>query len=113
MRTRVLGIAIAAALALAAPALAGNGHPWDGTWSGSAGEGGGTVQVIVAGDEVIGFFAGGDYITVTATSPLAADGALTFRWAGGSATLSVKGGKHLLLVRKNGDGSRTVTLTAD
>lgn len=110
MRTRAFGIAVAAVLALAAPAFAGG---WDGTWSGSAGEGGGTVQVIVAGDQVIGFFAGGDYITVTATSPLGADGTLSFRWTGGSATLSVKGGKHLLLVRKNGDGSRTVTLRAE
>ena len=109
MRRWAFGFFVAAALAWAAPALAG----WDGTWSGVAGEGGGTIQVIVAGNQVIGFFAGGDYITVTGTSPLGADGSLSFHWAGGRATLSVKGSKHLLVVHKNGDGSRTVTLRAE
>jgi len=59
---------------------------WDGTWAGGweAGDG---VQIIVAGEKVIGVFRGGDYPDVR-RSQLSTDGrTLTFAWAGGEGVL--------------------------
>lgn len=59
---------------------------WDGTWAGGW-ENGDGVQIIIAGDKVIGLFYGGDYRDVQ-QSQLSADGrTLTFGWAGGDGTL--------------------------
>ena len=48
-----------APVALADPDAA---HPWDSSWAGGFEDGGDGVQLIVAGNEVIGFFYHGDYI---------------------------------------------------
>jgi hypothetical protein len=80
----ILAIFIGAAGgALAAPS-------WDGTWAGGW-EGGVGVQIIVAGNKVIGVFRGGDYQDAR-HSEVSADGhTLSFAWAGGDG-LSLRTG---------------------
>jgi hypothetical protein len=69
----------AVGVALAAPS-------WDGTWAGGW-EGGDGVQIIVAGNKVVGVFRGGDYPDVQ-RSEVSADGrTLSFAWAGGDGLL--------------------------
>jgi hypothetical protein len=80
-------------LVLLAIAIAGSAHAapsWDGTWAGGW-ENGDGVQIIVAGEKVIGVFRGGDYPDIT-QSQLSADGrTLTIAWAGGDGTLQRTG----------------------
>jgi hypothetical protein len=86
-------------------------HPWDATWVGdwdSPDDSG--VQVIVTEDQVVGFFIHGDYVTPTATDPLAADGSLAFTWANGKATLKTDGDNRELVVDENGQAERVVML---
>ena len=107
-------VMIAAALALAAPALADDAtHPWDASWYGGFGGNAEGVQIIVAGDEVIGFFFNGDYADVSETDPLAADGSLTFKWDGGTATLSGTGSNRIITVHQTGAADRVIKLTED
>ena len=109
----VICMAVAAGLTFAAPASADDGHPWDATWFGGFGGSDQGVQVIVAGDEVVGFFSDGDYVDVTASEPIAADGSLTFKWDGGEATLSAKGSKRLITIRETGATPKVIDLRQD
>ncbi|HVZ13962.1 MAG TPA: hypothetical protein VG894_05830 [Bauldia sp.] len=87
-------------------------HPWDATWVGdwdSADDDG--VQVIVTGDQVVGFFIHGDYVEPDSTAPLAADGSLAFTWPNGKATLRMDGDARELVVDENGHAERVVNLT--
>ena len=87
-------------------------HPWDATWVGdwdSPDDNG--VQVIVAGDQVVGFFIHGDYVDPDSISPPGADGSLAFTWAKGKATLKIDGDTRELVVDENGQAERVVTLT--
>ena len=113
MRLTILGAVVAAALAFAAPASADDAHPWDATWFGGFGTNAEGVQIIVAGDDVIGFFFAGDYVDVSASGPVAADGSLTFTWDDGTATLSAKGGDHTLTIHQAGKADRTIPLKRD
>ena len=73
-------------LAVAVMGSANAAQSWDGTWAGGW-ENGDGVQIIIAGDKVIGVFRGGDYPDIQ-KSELSADGrTLTFAWAGGDGTL--------------------------
>jgi hypothetical protein len=113
MRLTILGVVVAAALAVAAPASADDAHPWDATWFGGFGTNAEGVQIIVAGNDVIGFFFGGDYVDVSASGPVAADGSLTFTWDGGTATLSAKGEDRIITIRQSGAADRIIPLTRD
>jgi len=110
-------ILIALALALSFPALvaaADSADAWDATWVGdwdTPDDNG--VQVIVAGGQVLGFFVNGDYLVPASTSPVAADGSLTFTWDKGHATLKLDGDKHELVVDETGQAERVIELTAD
>lgn len=88
-----------APVALADPDAA---HPWDSSWAGGFEDGGDGVQLIVAGNEVIGFYYHGDYIDVTQNETLAADGSLSFAWARGTATLRVNGEERTITLHENG-----------
>ena len=113
MRTAALFAALALMLPL--PALAdASADAWDATWVGdwdAPNDNG--VQVIVAGGQVLGFFVNGDYLVPASTSPVAADGSLTFTWDKGHATLKLDGDKHELVVDETGQAERVIELTAD
>jgi hypothetical protein len=111
MRHGFLALAFAAVLSAANVAHADEAHPWDATWAGGFEDGDG-VQVIVAGDAVIGFFLGADYVDVV-ESNIAGDGSLTFQWEGGDATLTTAGGKHTLTTRQKGAVDRVVEVAED
>jgi hypothetical protein len=99
-----------APVALADPDAA---HPWDATWVGGFDNGGDGVQVIVAGDAVVGFFLGGDYVDVSETAAIAADGSLTFTWDGGTATLGGRDDGRTLTIHAKGVADRVVKVTED
>ncbi|MEJ0013024.1 MAG: hypothetical protein WDM94_10460 [Bauldia sp.] len=101
---------LAAAVAAASPAGAAD---WDATWVGGFDNGGDGVQVIIAGDTVVGFFLGGDYLEVTDPGALAADGSLSFKWDGGAATLSAAGDSHTLTIHAAGAADRVIELKRD
>ena len=112
---RTIAVLLASSLA-AAPALAHPDaeHPWDATWFGGFEGGGDGVQLIVAGDEVIGFFYGGDYVDVSSTEPLGADGSLSFTWVGGHATLSRDGdARTVTITLADAAGSKVIKITED
>lgn len=88
-------------------------HPWDATWAGGFDDGGDGVQVIVAGNDVIGLFFHGDYVEVSETEPLGADGSLSFTWDGGTGTLSGSGADRSLVIHETGAADRTIELTED
>jgi hypothetical protein len=113
MRIVILGVVVATALAVAAPASADDAHPWDASWFGGFGTNAEGVQIIVAGDDVIGFFFGGDYVDVSQSEPIASDGSLTFTWHGGTATLSAKGEDRIITIRQSGAADRVIPLTRD
>jgi hypothetical protein len=112
MRISALGVLIAAAIAIGTPVLAGDSHPWDATWAGGFDNGADGVQIIIAGDEIIGFFFHGDYMDV-AGQPVAADGSLTFTWEGGSGKLTAKGDRHQLAIHEEGAADRVIELKQD
>jgi len=112
MRRRVLGVLIGAMLAIGTPALGDVSHPWDATWAGGFDNGADGVQIIIASDEVIGFFFHGDYIDV-ASQPIAADGSLAFTWDGGSGKLIAKGEQHRLAIHEKGAADRVIELKQD
>jgi hypothetical protein len=108
MNLRVL--ILAAAVAAASPAMAAD---WDATWFGGFDNGGDGVQLIVAGESVVGFFFHGDYVDLTDPGTLADDGTLTFKWDGGQATLAAEGNGQSLAVREAGKADRVIPLEKD
>ena len=100
------------ALTLAPVAFADpdSAHPWDASWAGGWENGGDGVQLIVAGNEVIGFFYHGDYLEVTQTAALAADGSLSFAWARGKATLRVNGEERTITISEDGAADKVIKL---
>ena len=104
---------VSLAMAPAAFAHPDAAHPWDATWVGGFDNGGDGVQVIVAGDAVVGFFLGADYVDVGETGAIAADGSLKFTWDGGMATLSGSGDGRTLTIHAKGVADRVVTVTED
>jgi hypothetical protein len=111
MRTFLLTAAVAFFIVGSAAAQDAS-HPWDATWVGdwdSPDDSG--VQIIVTGDQVVGFFIHGDYVMPDSTAPLGADGSLGFTWANGKATLKMDGDTRELVVDENGQAERVVTLT--
>jgi len=82
---------------------------WDGTWVGGWDRGAG-VQVIFAGETLIGFYFRNDYkeITRSAASP---DGGRAFVWDKGEATLTRSpSGGAVLVVREHGRPELSILL---
>jgi len=73
---------------VAAPAFAA--PDWNGTWAGNwGGEEQQGVQIIMAGNDVIGVYWHGDYLPDEMKSTVSPDGkALAITWKGGAATLT-------------------------
>lgn len=108
----VSGLLFGAALTFAPAALADPdaAHPWDASWVGGWEAGGDGVQLIVAGNQVIGFFYHGDYVEVTQTATLAADGSLSFAWTHGKATLRVDGEERTIAISEDGAADKVIKL---
>jgi len=80
-------------LLLLAVAVAGGAHAaqsWDGTWAGGW-EGGDGVQIIIAGDKVIGVGRGMEYPDLLGSQVSADGGMLSFAWVGGDGMLERTG----------------------
>ena len=63
---------------------------WNGTWVGDAPDAGSGVQLIFAGNSLVGFFWAGDYLDMRA-SLSKADGVITITWTRGQAILTRDG----------------------
>jgi len=59
---------------------------WDGTWAGGW-ENGDGIQIIIAGDKVIGVYRDGDYPEILSSAASPEGRMLTFSWVGGDAFL--------------------------
>jgi hypothetical protein len=59
---------------------------WDGTWAGGW-ENGDGIQIIIAGNKVIGVYRGGDYPEILSSAVSPEGRMLTFSWVGGDAFL--------------------------
>jgi hypothetical protein len=108
MRRTALALAMVLTFAGAASA-----DDWDATWAGGFDDGGDGVQIIVLGDQVLGFFYGGDYVDLSDAGSLAADGTITFRWDGGEGTLSGGGESRRVTIRSSGKPDRIIDLKRD
>ncbi|HEV2187265.1 MAG TPA: hypothetical protein VGR70_08650 [Stellaceae bacterium] len=96
IRRRSLPLVLAGVVA-AAVGVANAAQSWDGTWAGGW-ENGDGVQIIIAGDKVIGVFRGGDYPDIQ-KSQLSGDGqTLAFAWAGGDGVLQRTGERDAAFV---------------
>ncbi len=108
MRRTLLALAMALSIASVAAA-----DDWDATWAGGFDDGGDGVQIIVLGDQVLGFFYDGDYLDLSDAGSLAADGTITFRWDGGEGTLAGTGDERTLTIRAPGKSDRVIPLKRD
>jgi hypothetical protein len=98
------------ALVAAGSALSQSGRTgWDGTWVGGWDKNAG-VQLIFAGETLIGFYFRNDYEDIT-RSTASPDGSRTFAWNKGDATLTRSpDGSALLLVRERGRPELSIPL---
>src|SRR6478736_472235 len=73
---------------------------WDGTWAGGFENGGAGVQLIFAGNQLIGFFVNGDYMLDVRASLSPSDGVVTITWTRGQAFVTRDGPRaaHMRLV---------------
>jgi hypothetical protein len=85
---RAVALAITATLFSAIVSLAAD--PWEGTWVGDAPDAGSGVQLIFAGNNLVGFFWAGDYIDMRAAVSKA-DGVVSITWTRGQAILTREG----------------------
>ena len=81
----------------AASGVAHAAQSWDGTWAGGW-ENGDGVQIIIAGDKVIGVFRGGDYPDIQKSQLSADSRILTFAWVGGDGVLRRTGERDAVFV---------------
>jgi hypothetical protein len=85
---------------------------WDGTWVGGWEKGTG-VQLIFAGETLIGFYFRDDYKELL-RSTVAADGGRTFAWENGEASLTRRpNGGTLLVVHERGKPEVSIPLKRD
>jgi hypothetical protein len=85
---------------------------WDGTWIGGWGKGAG-VQLIFAGETLIGFYFRDDYKELL-RSTVTADGGRTFSWDKGEASLTrTPNGGTLLVVHERGKPEVSIPLKRD
>lgn len=94
-------------------ACAQQAESWDATWAGGWDNGNGT-QIVIAGNQAIGFYWHDDYKTIV-ESHAAADGrTFTFTWQGGEVVLTRLGGKSArALIREQGQPDIVIDLKSD
>src|SRR5262245_11822382 len=99
---------LAAALAALAACGAHAADTWDGIWVGDAPDASSGVQLIFAGNDLIGFFWNGDYLDMR-SSLSTSDGVVTITWTRGQAILTRDGPKNAhLQVFQRGVADMTV-----
>jgi hypothetical protein len=101
------------ALFVAVTGAASAAQFWDGTWAGGWQNGDG-IQIIIAGDKVIGVYRDGDYPEIL-SSDVSRDGSmLSFWWVGGDGFLQRTGDREATVsVRERGKPARTFTVKRD
>ena len=109
-RMKSLIIAAATCLLLVSANVAlGQRTGWDGTWVGGWDTGAG-VQIIFAGETLIGFYLRNDYKDIT-RSTASPNGGRTFVWDKGEATLSRSpSGGAVLVVHERGKPELSISL---
>lgn len=105
-----MAIAMCLVVASATSAFGQSGRVgWDGTWVGGWDRGAG-VQIIFAGDTLIGFYFRNDYKEIR-PSANSSNGGRTFTWDKGAATLSrTPDGGVVILVREHGQPDISIPL---
>ena len=104
-----LVLASAFALVVTAAALGQSGRVgWDGTWAGGWDQGNG-VQLVFAGDKLIGFYWRNDYKGIV-SSTASPDGSRTFAWDNGEVVATRAGNEATLAVRERGKPAVSVPL---
>ena len=87
---RTLFVSLGAlAITFAAPAWGRDARGFDATWAGVVN--GQTAQIIIVGTSVIGVYWRDNYLDVQAANVSADGRSLSFRWRGGSATMTLDG----------------------
>jgi hypothetical protein len=85
---------------------------WDGTWAGGW-ENGDGIQIIIAGDKVIGVYRDGDYPEILSSAASPEGRMLTFSWVGGDAFLQRASDHHreaTISLREHGRPVRAFTV---
>jgi len=101
---------VLAVLALTIASSAGAAQSWDGTWAGGW-ENGDGIQIIIAGNKVIGVFRDGDYPEILSSAVSSEGSMLSFWWVGGDATLQSTGAREpTVSVREHGKPARAFTV---
>ena len=104
----LLGLLIAVA---AGPASAA--QSWDGTWAGGWEKGDG-IQIIIAGDRVIGVYRDGDYPEILSSQVSPEGSMLAVWWIGGDGLLQRIGDREATIsLRERGKPVRTFTVKRD
>jgi hypothetical protein len=85
---------------------------WDGSWAGGW-ENGDGIQIVIAGDKVIGVYRDGDYPEILSSAASPEGRMLTFSWIGGDAFLQ-RGSDHdreaTISLREHGRPVRSFTV---
>jgi hypothetical protein len=110
MKSRIMVAATCLLLVSANVTLAESGRTgWDGTWVGGWDRDAG-VQIIFAGETLIGFYFRNDYKDIT-RSTASPDGGRTLVWDKGQATLTRSpGGGAVLVVHERGSPDLSIPL---
>ena len=115
-RRAALAVALAAAFCAQAARATGSGKGWDGTWGG-ANSRGETVQLIFAGDKLIGFYWRDNYLDATGLRVSAGGNRLDFSFSGygsgGTVTVTRAGAGAVAVVKEMGKGEVRVGLKKD
>ena len=86
---------------------------WDGTWAGGW-ENGDGIQIIIAGNKVIGVYRDGDYPEILSSAASPEGRMLSFSWVGGDAFLQRSGDREATIsLREHGRPVRNFTVKLD
>ena len=105
-RRAALAVALAAAFCAQAARATGSGKGWDGTWGGANSKGE-TVQLIFAGDKLIGFYWRDNYMDTSGERVAAGGNRLDFSFSGyaaGTVTVTRAGAGAVAVVKEPGKG---------
>ena len=114
-RRAALAVALGIALFAQAARATGSGKGWDGMWGGANSKGE-TVQLIFAGDKLIGFYWRDNYLDATGLRVSAGGNRLDFSFSGyaaGTVTVTRAGAGAVALVKEMGKGEARVGLRKD
>ncbi len=109
MKIRALALLFAI---MTTPALAAS--DWNGTWAGNW-QGGDGIQLIMAGNDAIGIYLHGDYLSDELNAKVSTDGkTLTINWAHGNAVLTRDGDEAAhITIREPGKPAASFSVKRD